>query len=429
MPLWTRTESLKPPGREPNRRKTHLSGLTDMLANLRLDEKIERNHDIEQENKVRRKNNLKKKTDAISRARTEWENRPVDSGEETRIPFDPETAICDDLSSLASLLTIDSEDYEKIRKSRPWREKLRRENGRRTWRRCGWCRTGLKEVVQLLVQPNTPRHQKPRPIFEPVARKIGVEREVIFIPQLLETANYNIHIPLAFFTNDNLHRLAMEGAHTGTKTIPNPSGTGGKIFILDVAKLCQSWGIPDSNHPTEGLDDYAIFLEAAQNYYDFECKRDPGGVEGQLYAEFTRKHFNFWRSQPKALKLYKFWKPLELQLRMEKATYHYVYDETEYLKMWMKAEMQAMVADMMSDSSQRQPSSSSSVSASAGPQRSTPSFKGKRTEPFREFFRGSTAERGKPPVCVGCAERGHKFNEHADGKALKWSSAEKKGTA
>ncbi|THV04613.1 hypothetical protein K435DRAFT_790830 [Dendrothele bispora CBS 962.96] len=359
MPLWTRTESLKPPGREPNRRKTHLSGLVDMLANLGLDEKIERNHKIEQENKVRRKNNLTKKTEAISRARTEWENRPVDSGDETRIPFDPETAICDDLSSLASLLTIDSEDYEKIRKSRPWREKLSEFLGIRFDL---WAAGKDKEdeererqtdleamrMVSNRTEGGTAsatqhsKTSKTAPIFEPVARKIGVEREVIFIPQLLETANYNIHIPLAFFTNDNLHRLAMEGAHTGTKTIPNPSGTGGKIFILDVAKLCQSWGIPDSNHPTEGLDDYAIFLEAAQNYYDFECKRDPGGVEGQLYAEFTRKHFNFWRSQPKALKLYKFWKPLELQLRMEKATYHYVYDEMEYLKMWMKAEMQAM---------------------------------------------------------------------------------------
>ncbi|THV05166.1 hypothetical protein K435DRAFT_790550 [Dendrothele bispora CBS 962.96] len=441
MPLWSRTESLKPPGRDPNRRKTHLPGLVDMLANLRLDKKIERNHKIEQENEVRRDNNLTKKTEAIRRARIEWENRPVDSGEETRVPFDPETVICDDLSSLASLLTIDSQDYEKIRKSRPWREKLSEFLGIRfdLWA-AGKDKddeererqTDLKAMRMVSNQTeggsatgpsaSTIQHSsktfKTAPTFEPVARKIGMKREVIFIPQLFETANYNIHIPLAFFTNDNLRRLAMEGAYTSTRTIPNPSGTGGEIFILGVAKLCQSWGVPDSSHPTEGLDDYVIFLEAAQNYYDFECKRDPGGVEGQLYVEFAQKHFNFWRNQPDTHKLYKFWKPLELQLRMERATYHYLYDEAKYLRMWTKAETQAMIAGMMSDSSQRR--SSSSVSASAGPQRSTPSFKGKRNEPY--------LERGKPPVCVGCTERGHKLSEHAEGKALKWSSAEKKGT-
>ncbi|THV08133.1 hypothetical protein K435DRAFT_958748 [Dendrothele bispora CBS 962.96] len=297
MLLWTHTESLKPPRRDPNMRKTHLPGLTDMLANSRLDKKIEMNHKIEQENETQKEKNLTKKTDAIKRARIELDNRPVDSGEETSVPFDPETVICDDFSSLASLLTIDSQDYEKIRKSHPWREKL-------------------SEFLGIRFDLWAAEKDKLK----------GMRRE---------------------------RQTDLEAMQ-----IHNPA------LLKDIQKLrLPLWGIPDSSHPTEGLDDYVIFLEAAQNHYDFECMQE-------IQEEW---------------KLYKFWKPLELQLNMEKATYHYL-DEVECLKMWTKAETQAMVAEMMSDTSQRR--SSSSMSALAGPQRSAPSYKGKRPEPFRDFFPG-----------------------------------------
>ncbi|THV04479.1 hypothetical protein K435DRAFT_835336 [Dendrothele bispora CBS 962.96] len=330
MPLWKRGSSKRAEDFPPDQRRTHKNDeISRMLQALSLEDKIKLNHNIEASNNRRRRAHL-------------------------RHALDPSK---EDGSPTASLISIGDNEYQIIRKSPEWRNKLGtylglrftqwameadeqdeketvlRERERREWEREQAERGRLKrenpdETEGLNgSQPLSQALQKDSQLVAPLEEKRthGQAQPIVFPQYLFITANAKIPIPLGLFTTKNLRRLCVEGHAIPPKTHRNILSNQ-KEYILDISRICDDFGIADSKHPTEGLS-YVEFMDAATNFYNFQCERDPDGPKGQGYAEFTRKHFEFFQHQSESPALYNFWKKHEFDLRVEKEAYNFGYDE------------------------------------------------------------------------------------------------------
>ncbi|THU92465.1 hypothetical protein K435DRAFT_800447 [Dendrothele bispora CBS 962.96] len=328
MPLWNRGSSKRAEDFLPDQRRTHKNDeISGMLQNLSLDEKIKFNHNIEVNNNRRRRAHLAHALDPSK----------------------------EDGSPTASLITIEDNEYQTIRKSPEWwamkaneqdeKEKELRERERREWEREQVERRQVNREnpddvedtsgSQPVPQASKKNSKRAAP-FSEEKRTHGQAQPIVFPQYLFVTANAKIHIPLGLFTTKNLKRLCVEGNAIAPKTHRNISSNQ-KEYILDISKICDAFGITDSKHPTEGLS-YVEFMDAATNFYNFQCERDPDGPEGKGYAEFTRKHFEFFQHQTESPELYDFWKKHEFDLRVEKEAHNFGYDEAEYMRRWQIAQ-------------------------------------------------------------------------------------------
>ncbi|THU97104.1 hypothetical protein K435DRAFT_857908 [Dendrothele bispora CBS 962.96] len=188
----------------------------------------------------------------------------------------------EDGSPTASLISIGDNEYQIIRKSPEWRNKL---GTYLDLHFTQWTRMGKEQAERGQLNKENPDDaedtNESRPLPQTLKKnpklavpfleeKIHGQAQPIVFPQyLFVTANAKIHIPLGLLTTKILKRLCNQ-----------------KEYNLDITKICNAFGIADSNHPTQDFS-YVEFMDSATtNFYKFQCERNPDRPEGQEAHNF-----------------------------------------------------------------------------------------------------------------------------------------------
>ncbi|KAF9020861.1 hypothetical protein BDP27DRAFT_1187790, partial [Rhodocollybia butyracea] len=132
-----------------------------------------------------------------------------------------------------------------------------------------------------------------------------------------DSTNLSSSLPLCFFTLAHLQTIhAFQNELKTTRThVPDDDGKLTAVSTYDVAKLRERLGIAVDTGKTDGLT-FSQFRDAAQNFYTFEAERTEGHAQSTR-AQWTSDHFMFFLNQPDAEELYRYWKPIEYDLRLQ----------------------------------------------------------------------------------------------------------------
>ncbi|KAJ3829446.1 hypothetical protein F5880DRAFT_397983 [Lentinula raphanica] len=304
---------------EGRQRRTHVRGLENYLKTLPLEQKLKKNHGIEEKNLERREKHAKfeaglEKEDGsptaslISVASEEWNtirrSKTLFERVKDYIPA----------KFLAWMLEMnDAEDEAKPGKNQPPAQRLDALDST-----AGVVRPALEELIETEADPTKSR--------------------VIEIPHpLLPMASYHRYLPLPIFTDENLLFIKNNLSTFKTEKIYLPNTTE-KTTILLLSDITEKLGIDRAKATSnEGLS-YPKFQRAAANFFRFETERDPKGKEGNR-SNWTQRHFLFWTNRPDAEDTYHIWKPREYEMRIDQQNYSTAFDINNYRLAWNRVQM------------------------------------------------------------------------------------------
>lgn len=299
---------MQPP--QPRARRTHKDDfISSLLSKLSLREKLSKNKEIEDQNKIREQKTYDHHMDPVSHPETGSEIASFISIDEADVKD------LKDPSIHARFLNI-IPDFLLLRITR----ELRADREEREKRK-------LQELVPQLSESSLDAKRRRMDGSKAAERVIGTQRDIEF-SDILFTTNAHVPIPLPFFRNANLRYIIDQAATLPTtKSNPLPGETKGQ-FILNIsdmtkgAKGCKCFG--------EELSlDFGEWSEAAQNCFRFHQMQDKDGDMGP-YATWWSSHFNFFNSQEDKITQYNAWKELELKLRREYRTEPTKFDINHY---------------------------------------------------------------------------------------------------
>jgi len=381
----------------PHPRKTHLPHILDKLKSLPLKLKLSMNKDIEQKNEQRALSAYNHLLDPV--------NNP-DPGSEAASMI---TVSSDELLSLQipsvmstvssvmplyllRLIGFKEQDKDKRRRDDPT-ESFSSTEAHMAKRR---CMDGSKLI--------------PRSAANAV--------EILF-PQILFDTEFEVSVPLSFFTHSNL-RYIIDHASTLPTRRANGRSDGKKgPIIIDVDKLADKLG-------RELSIDYGQFIQASHQFYRFQSLRD--AITDGPWTKCWYLHFQFFESKHDAEELYPYWKDCELQLRRERRSLSLDYNENQYDLLYSQAKNNAFLLKLIQERDGK--------SRYDAPRRFAPSFP-KRGEEYprksedtpRKSFQASGGRVTASFTCIICAERGHSTFAHPpsqtkfpDGKNL-WAKS------
>ncbi|KAJ3497788.1 hypothetical protein NLJ89_g10302 [Agrocybe chaxingu] len=229
---------------------SHTDKIIDFLKKLSLHNKLKKNKDIEAQNEARDLKTLEHLQDPVAHP---------DAGSET-----------------ASLITIDSEDIEKLRLP-SFRDQFRDVMPERTANDLAILELADK-VKRKREESEGGKESKRRCVDGSIIKPRSVDQPapIIFIDMLFVSAK-KVSIPLLWFTNKSLRWLKdNEALLTTTKATPD-ADTNTTYRILEVSKITPLLG--DESKMT-----LSQWSEAADNMYRFQSERDKKGHEGAFAA-------------------------------------------------------------------------------------------------------------------------------------------------
>jgi hypothetical protein len=397
---------IPPQAAQPRARRTHKDNfISSLLSKLSLREKLSKNKEIEDLNKIREMKKFNHHMDAVAHP---------DAGSETASFITIDEADLKDLKdpSILARFLNSIPDYLLIRITRETRaDKEDREKRK------------LDELNSHMSDLSQDAKRRRMDGSKAAKRIIGTQRDIEF-SDILFTTNAHVPIPLPFFRNENL-RYIIDHAATlpTTKSNPLPGETKGQ-FILNISdmtrgtKSCKGFG--------EELSlDFGEWSEAAQNCFRFHQMQDKDGDTGP-YATWWSSHFNFFNAQEDKISQFNAWKDLELKLRREYRTEPTKFDINHYV---MKYEAAKTTYELKLLIEKQNP----------------PLVPTKDVPPRKDFFRPSSrggkgsgdhhlpfpqGSRQRHPVCcILCGELEHAVSKHySDGSTAATKFADGKPT-
>ena len=217
--------------------------------------------------------------------------------------------------------------------------------------------------------------------------------------------------PSPFFTHKSLRYIIDNLAILPFRKI-EADGVHKKGSILDVDKLSKTLG--------EELSlSYGQYSEAASQMFNFQSQRDndpPSDGIQETWTRFWELHFLFFDNQDDAEEYYDEWKHVELDLRRERWSYSYKYNEGYYASRYMTAKNnQNLRSQMEEDMNRREAKLRAHFEAKARPRDQTygngPRFA--QNKPFPEAGSKPSASAS----CVLCADPSHTLFNHPRGKS------------
>ena len=291
-------------------RRTHKDNLiSSLLSKLPLREKLSKNKEIEDENKVRELRTFNHHIDPVAHPEPGSENASFITID------DDDLKDLKDPSIFARFMSV-MPDFLLLRITRENRSDKEERDKRKLDEHSAHAPDSSSEAKRRCMDGS-----------RAADRIIGSQREIEFSDILFAT-NAHVPIPLPFFRNANLRYIIDQAATLPTiKSNPLPGETKGQ-FILNISDMtrgtkgCKSFG-------DELSLDFGEWSEAAQNCFRFHQMQDKDGDLGP-YATWWSSHFNFFNSQEDKISQYQAWKELELKLRREYRTEPTKFDTNHY---------------------------------------------------------------------------------------------------
>ncbi|KAF5378420.1 hypothetical protein D9757_011136 [Collybiopsis confluens] len=237
------------------------------------------------------------------------------------------------------------------------------------------------------------------PRFEEVPYNPGKARQAT-IPRALYDAGKHVNLPIGFFTDKNLFYIETH-LHSLPTTKHRAATSSATDYILDIKAVSKLLGIDESAR-NENLT-YQEFREVADNNYEFESTRDEDGVNGSR-AHFASNHFSFFLNHPESHDMYDWWKPRELKLRNDCIMYKAAFSLEAYNLVWSEIVM-GRDTELLIEASVKKLRDESRIVRDMG---------GKVTG--SKPFPGGSKTGSSDGYCLGCAEQGHRVDEHDNSK-------------
>ncbi|KAG7092810.1 hypothetical protein E1B28_009126 [Marasmius oreades] len=252
--------------------------------------------------------------------------------------------------------------------------------------------------------------------FEEVEYSSMDSPEIDFPTDLIISLNHNPRKspPLGIFLPDNLKIIVRELASIKTKKVASILRSDKKATILDLDDLLSKLKIkPDDAF--EGLPDAYDCIEAMDGLCRFEAIRDSKGEKGIHYM-FMHAHCLYFKNKPDSKKYYKWWKPVELELRQKRFESMVKFSRQAYDDQWILmqakadgemaaearwADLEAKMARFREDESRKRRSY---------PNRDDDSKDFRTRKPFRS---GNGGGPSSDLHCIACSLRGHSAKTHS----------------
>ena len=238
-------------------------------------------------------------------------------------------------------------------------------------------------------------------------------------PQIMFDTEDRMALPLSFFTHKSLRFMIDNLALLPIRKV-EANGVHKKGSILDVEKLSKTLG--------EELSlTYGQYSEAASQMFNFQAQRDndsPSDGATETWTRFWELHFLFFDNQDDAEEYYDEWKHVELDLRRERWSYNYKYNEDYYASRYMTAKNNRNIRIQFDEEMNRREARLRAQFEAKTRPREYASGSGSRYGPVKPF-----PEAGSRPSasasCVLCADPSHTLFNHprekikfSDGKPL-----------
>ena len=377
---------------QPRVRRTHEDDfISSLLSKLSLREKLSKNKEIEEQNKVRELRSYNHHLDP--------ETHPETGSEIASFIMIDEADVKDlkDPSILARFMNV-VPDFLLLRITREIRADKEDCEKRK-----------LDELNSS--SPDSSLESKRRRMdgSKAAERVIGSQHDIEF-SDILFTTNAHVPIPLPFFRNANLRYIIDHVATLPTTKSNLLPGESKGQFILNIYDMTR--GAKGCKVFSEELSlDFGEWSEAAQNCFRFHQMQDKDGDMGP-YATWWSSHFNFFNSQEDKISQYNAWKELELKLRREYRTEPTKFDVNHYAMKYEAAKNTYEIKLLIEK--QNQPFVSSK---DAPPRKETafrPSSRGGKTpnDNHQPFPQGSRSQSRHPFCCILCGELDHAIGKH-----------------
>jgi hypothetical protein len=338
----------------PTRRKTHVGTLIQIFKNLPLQMKLKKNKEIEEMNNAR------------------LEKKMLHASDPTNYP--------DDGSSLASFVTVDSEEINSLTVPSTF----------------AVVREVIPFYMHRLLQSRDKRktHQASDSGTTRVSKRRRKNGDTMIDPEQLgfvytfpeiyfDTADANAVIPLPFFLPKNMQYVHDNFATLQLRKTNGPDGSKG-VRILDLDSLSKVFG-------AEGTLNYGEFCIAGDQMVRFESMRDE--VLNGSYSHGWFSHFSFFK-RPECCDYYELWKEGEIDLRRDRITQNVGFNISRYDQLLAQAKF-----------STRLGLTAKTPQGKSSQPKTTPSSS-------KKSFQGSSGKRSAPAICILCAEIGHTAFDH-----------------
>jgi hypothetical protein len=277
IPAVQPQQDIPPQGAQPRAHRTHKDDfISSLLSKLSLREKLVKNKEIEDQNKVRELKIFNHHMDPLAHPEIGSENASFITIDEADLKDLKDPSILARFSNFIPdflLIHITRE----IRADKEEREKRK-----------------LDEVNSHALELSLDAKRRRMDGSKAAERIIGSQRDIEF-SNILFVTDAHVPIPLPFFRNENL-RYIIDQAATVPTMKSNPLETEAKgPIILNIsdmtkgAKGCKIFG-------DELSLDFGEWSEAAQNCFRFHQKQEKDGDMGP-YATWWSSHFSFFNAQ------------------------------------------------------------------------------------------------------------------------------------
>jgi len=265
--------------------KTHLLHIVDKLKSLPLKIKLSMNKDIEQQNDQRALRAYNHILDPINNPDAGSKTASlitISSEEMSSLQIPSVISTVSSVMPLYLLRLLGLKDQDKDKRRRDDSHNSVESDSHMTKRR---CMDGSKLI--------------PRSAANAV--------EIAF-PQILFDTEFEVAVPLSFFTHSNLCYIIDHASTLPTRRANGRSDGKKGPVIIDVDKLAENLG-------HELSIDFGQYIQASYQFYRFQSLRD--SIVDGLWTKCWYLHFQFFESRHDAEEFYPYWKEYELQLRRD----------------------------------------------------------------------------------------------------------------
>lgn len=381
------------PQTPPRVHKTHKDDfISSLLRKLQLREKLVKNKEIEDENKIRETRSYYHHLDPVAHPQP---------GSETASFITIDEADMKDLKdpSIFARFSAIMPDFLLFRITRENRAEKEEKEKRKIDELAIACSDDLQESKRRRMDGT-----------RAADRVIGTQRPIEF-SEILFTTNVHVPVPITFFRNENLRYLIDHAATLPTtKSNPLPGETKGQ-FILNIAELTKS--SKDFKGFGEELSlDFGEWSEAAVNCFRFHQMQDKFGDKGD-YAQWWSSHFNFFNTQEDKINQYEAWKGLELKLRREYRTEPTKFDINYYATRYEAAKTTYELKSLIDKQHNPHTNSYKDRQSYRGGRQTglSTQFRNTRNLPTSSSF-PSGSRLSHPVCCILCGEKGHPVSKH-----------------
>ena len=163
--------------------------------------------------------------------------------------------------------------------------------------------------------------------------------EILF-PQILFDTEFEVAVPLSFFTHSNLCYIIDHASTLPTRRANGRSDGKKGPIIIDVDKLAKKLGC-------ELSFDFGQYIQASHQFYRFQSLRD--SIVDSSWTKCWYLHFQFFESRHNAKEFYPYWKEYELQLRRDRRSLSLDYNENQYDLLFSQAKNNASILKLIQD--------------------------------------------------------------------------------